>query len=312
MGVFEYKKNAAESTYPHHFFTEISCILGIDVSDEISRAFHAKEAEGHEQLLSLAEQNVTCLKVASDLIAGTIGLRFHRQFVLELVNGNFFALRSDTDYAYNYASQAVEVLDNARLNRAGAQIIMSFLQGVGKATPEAIDFGASAMAWLLRSWVERDPISKFMSLFIPIEIILAGYGEPADKTAERQRIIASIQNLLVTHGGKESSELTTFFSQTMAQQRPSLASRFEEMAKQAQIDGWQADIIAFRRFNSIRNKLLHRGDRRVQMSISVGEDFERETRELADMAERYVNWTLFRDDSVYRSSWRPPRKKQDS
>ena len=312
MVTSEYKKDATESSHPHHFFTEISCIKQVEVSDEISRAFHAKEAKGHDELLVLAEQSAAPLKVASDLIAGTIGLRFHRQFVLEEINENFFALRSDIDYAYNYASPSVELLEDPRLNANGVKIMRSFLEAVGKASPEAIEFGASAMAWLLRSWVERDHISKFMSLFIPIEVILAGYGD-SDNVEKKKHTAGSIQSLLAKHGGEESGSLIDFFNQAIAQQRPSLASRFEEMAKHAQIDGWQADIAAFRRFNSIRNKLLHRGDRRVQLSISVGEEFEQETRELEDIAERYVSWTLFRDASVYTSRWRSPRtKKQEA
>src|SRR5438132_1516444 len=42
MAVSEYKKDASESSYPHHFFTEISCIKHVEVSDDVSRAFHAK------------------------------------------------------------------------------------------------------------------------------------------------------------------------------------------------------------------------------------------------------------------------------
>jgi len=313
MVVSEYKKDATESSYPRHFFTEIICINQVEVPDDVSESFQAKEPRAHDKLLALAEQRAVPLRAATDLIAGTIGLRFHRQFVIEVINENFFALRSDTDYAYNYASSSVELLEDIRLNSNGIEMMPALLEAVGKAAPEAIEFGASAMAWLLRSWVERDHVSKFMSLFIPIEIILRGYGESSDNVEEKQHTTASIQNLLVKHGGDERSNLIAFFNQAIAHQRPSLASRFEIMAKQAQIDGWQADIAAFRRFNSIRNKLLHRGDRQVRLSISVGEEFEQETRELEDLAERYVSWRLFRDASVYKSQWRPPRtKKQEA
>jgi hypothetical protein len=306
----EYKKDASESSHPRQFFTEISCFMPVDVSDEISRAFHAKEVKGHDPLLALAEQKAAQLKSACDLIAGTIGLRFHRQFVLEVLNENFVALRSETDFAHNHASASVEVLEDLTLNPTGVSIMQSFLGDVGRAAPEAAEFGASAMAWLLRSWAERDVISKFMSLFIPIEIILAGYGDTHANLERKEYLSTAIRSLLSTHGGAEGPDLIEFLDRMMAQQRPSLASRFEQMATEAQIDGWQSDIAAFRRFNSIRNKLLHRGDRRVQLSISLGDEFEQETRELEDLAERYVSWALFRTGEVYRSQWRPSRIKK--
>jgi hypothetical protein len=96
----------------------------------------------------------------------------------------------------------------------------------------------------------------------------------------------------------------------MGQQRPSLVSRFEEMARAAQIEGWETDVVAFRRFNSIRNKLLHRGEQRVQLVISLGEELQEETHELEDIAERYLSWSLFRDGLVYQSRWRPQRNRK--
>src|ERR1051325_1150311 len=41
----EYKKDATESSYPRHFFTEIICSKLVEVSQEISIAFRAKRSE---------------------------------------------------------------------------------------------------------------------------------------------------------------------------------------------------------------------------------------------------------------------------
>jgi len=306
----EYKKDAAESCYRRHFFTEILCSKLVDVSEDLSQGFHAKEPSAHGELLRLAEQDAKSLKAATDLIAGTIGLRFHRQFIIEVINDNFFAIRTTDDYAFNHAGPGLEVLDGISLNSNGAEILRQLLEGVGQATPEAQEFGASALAWLLRAWSERDTISKFMALFIPIEIILAGYGDDPNKEKEKQEEVTQIRNLLATHGGSEANNLLAFFNRIMGQQRPSLASRFEEMAKQAQIDGGEADVAAFKRFNLIRNKLLHQGEQQVQLVISVGDDIKEETRQLEDIAERYVSWALFRDGVVYQSRWRPLRNKR--
>ncbi|MCX6563428.1 MAG: hypothetical protein NTU60_07465 [Candidatus Aminicenantes bacterium] len=306
----EYKKDALESSYPRHFFTEILCSKQVEVSEDLSQAFHAKVPSAHGELLRLAEQDAKRLKTATDLIAGTIGLRFHRQFVIEVINENFFAMRTADDYAFNQFGPGLEVLDGISLNSNGAEILHQLLEGVGQATPEAQELGAAALAWLLRAWRERDNISKFTALFIPIEIILAGYGDDPNKEKEKQEEATQIRNLLATHGGSEANDLLAFFNRIMGQQRLSLASRFEEMAKQAQIDGWEADVVAFKRFNSIRNKLLHRGEQQVQLVISVGQNIEEETRQLEDIAERYVSWALFRDGAVYQSRWRPLRNKR--
>jgi|GEM_PF-1924283 len=306
----EYKKDATESSYPRHFFTEILCSKLVEVSQEVSTAFHAKDPNAHNELLRLAEQDANRFIAVTDLIAGTVGLRFHRQFVLEVINENFFALRSDDDYAFNHASPGLEVLEGIALNPKGAKVLRDLLQAIGQAPTEAHEFGASAMAWLLRAWSERDTISKFMALFIPIEIILAGHRGNPDKEKESLEKASRIRDLLSLHGQAEAKNLLVFFNQIMGQQRPSLASRFEEMAGEAQIDGWETDVVAFRRFNSIRNKLLHRGEQQVQLVISLGEELQEETRELEDIAERYISWSLFRDGLVYQSRWRPQRNKK--
>jgi hypothetical protein len=304
----EYKKDATESSYPRHFFTEILCSKQVEISQELSQAFHGKDPNAHGELLRLAEQDAKLLKGATDLIAGTIGLRFHRQFVLELINENFFAMRGEHDFAFNNVGPGLELLEGIRLNPNGAENLRQLLQAIGQATPGAQEFAASALVWLLRAWTERDTMSKFMALFIPIEMILAGYRDNRD--TERQEKASMIRNLLATQGGTEANSLLTFFNQIIEQHRPSLASRFEEIAKEAQIEGWEADVRAFRRFNSIRNNLLHRGEREVKLEISLGEELKEETRKLEDITERYVSWALFGDGAVYSSRWRPQRTKR--
>lgn len=301
----EYKKDATESSYPRHFFTEICCSKLVQIPEDVSIAFRAKDPKGHDELLRLAQQDANRFTTAADLISGTIGLRFHRQFVLEIINENFFALRSDDDYAFTQASPGLELLEGIALNPKGTEALNDLLKAIGQAPTAAHDFGASALAWLLRAWSERDTISKFMALFIPIEIVLA--GQSGNLNPENLENASKIRNLIDLHGQAETKNLLAFFNRIMGQQRPSLVSRFEEMAKAAQIEGWENDVAAFRRFNSIRNKLLHRGEQQVQLVISFGEGLEEETHELEDIAERYVSWSLFRDGVVYKSQWRPQR-----
>lgn len=302
----EFKKDATESSHPRKFFTEIVCTKLVDVPQELSDAFHAKDQIAHNTLLSIAEQNAPLLKASTDFVAGTIGLRFHRQFVIGVLNENFIVVREKGDHVFNFAGPGLEILENIALNPNGIKILGQFLQATGQATSKAREFGASTLVWLLHAWAERDSILKFMALFIPIEIILAGYGGNKEQEKEKIEKATQIRNLLTKNGGADSKHLLSFFNQLYAQQRSSLASRFNEMAKESQIEGWEADVEAFKRFNSIRNNLLHRGKRKIELTISVG---KQETRQLEDIAERYVSWTLFRDGVVYQSRWRPQRSK---
>src|SRR3989338_3637795 len=302
----EFKKDATESSHPRNFFTEIICTKLVDVPQELSDAFHANDQNAHKTLLSIADQNATLLKASTDLIAGTIGLRFHRQFVLEVLNENIIVMRDKDDYVINFTGSRLEVLENVALNLNGIKNLGQFLQTIGQATPKAHEFVASTLVWLLHAWAERDSIFKFMALFIPIEIVLAGYGGNQEQEKEKIERATQIRNLLDKHGGADSNHLLSFFNQLFGQQRPSLASRFNEMAKESQIEGWEADVEAFKRFNSIRNNLLHRGKRKIELAISVGKEV---TSQLEDIAERYVSRILFKDSVVYQSRWRHQRSR---
>lgn len=305
----EHSKDATESAHPNTFFTEIFCSRVVEVTDELSKAFHDNDSTASSEMLNLAQQNSQQLKAAADLIAGVIGLRFHRQFVLEVINENFLAMKDDNDYASNFASPAIEILESVALNDNGIDNLSRLLKAIGKAPHQAQDIGSSALAWLLHAWTERETISKFMALFIPIEIILAGYSGNPDDEKDQQENSSKIRDIITSHGGTEADNLLKYFNQIA---RPSLASRFAEMAKEAKIDGWELDVQAFRRFNSIRNKLLHRGERDIQLTVSLNNELQEESRQLEDIAERYVSWTFFRDGIVYQSRYRPVRNKEEA
>ncbi len=76
-------------------------------------------------------------------------------------------------------------------------------------------------------------------------------------------------------------------------------------AEDAKMPGWENDIQAFKKFNRIRNSLIHRGDPKVKIHVSVGAE---ETQALEDLTERYVNYYLFQDTAVYQSRFLPRPK----
>ncbi len=301
----EYNKDATKLSYSGKFFTEIICIKQVKVSQELSDSFHSKDSNAQNELLRLSEENADDFKTAVDLIAGIIGLRFHQQFVLEMINENFFTVRNENDWPLKSASNDIRILESISLNSFRIKSLEKNIKEISNKEKRAQKFAAIALGWLLRAWPESNNIYKFLSLFIPMEIILSGYkGDPENEENKRDKI-NKIRDIIVAQNGQEYKKLLKFFNQIVGNLRPSLVSRFEQLAKEAKIKGWENDIVAFQRFNSMRNKLLHHGDWKVKLAMLVGEkEIHEETRNLQDLVERYVNWVLFGDDIVYPSKWR--------
>jgi hypothetical protein len=296
-----YHGDASKSEYPRSFFTEVFCSAEIEVTDELSEAFHNDEQPAREELLQLAEARKDDLHTAADLVAGVIGLRFHRQFVIELINENFLALRDD-DHVMRYYGDSLEVLESLSLNETGVAQIENLLPALGAANAEAVQFGGIVLRWLMRAWAERDTVNKFVALFVPLEMVLRGVSASQTELKKRAR---QLRTLIRAHAGEDRKELLAFVDGLVERQRPTLEERFQILAEEAQLPGWDRDVEAFRHFNSVRNGLLHRGEHDVRLQVSVTED---EVRSLDDMVERYVNFALFRDAAVYRTRWRPPRE----
>jgi hypothetical protein len=297
----QYHGDATQSDHPRSFFTEVFCSIEVEVTEKVSKAFHEDDKAAREEMLRLAEAAKEPLNTAADLVAGAIGLRFHRQFVIELLNENFVALR-EKDHATQFYGDSLELLESVSLYESGVAQMESLLAAIGSARNEAVQFGGVVLRWLMRAWAERDTVNKFIALFVPLEMVLTGVNTPQTGLKERAR---KVRRLIKAHAEKDRNELLAFVDSLVERQRPTLEGRFELLAEEAQSPGWQSDVMAFRQFNSIRNGLLHRGKHNVRLQVSVTED---EVRSLEDMVERYVNFALFRDTAVYKTRWRPPRE----
>lgn len=305
MGNMEYQKDASLSSYPRNFFTEIQCIKQIDVPQELSSAFHMGESGADDKILKLGEEEIEGFKETADLIAGIIGLRFHRQFVLEEINENIFAVKTDDNWAIRINGPTMEILEEPRLNAIGAEALPKLISELDKAPAKAREFGTSVFSWMLRAWVERDIISKFTALFIPLEIMLTGYGKDNTFDKEKLKGYEKIREIISENAKNDTETLLKLFDSLVQSQRPSLVSRFEELANEAKLVDFEKHIEAFKHFNRIRNKLLHRGDPNVKLEVLIGsDDLKKETQQLEDLVERYVSWALFRDQVVYQSRWR--------
>ncbi len=300
LATVSYNADATQSRYPRAFFTEIAILRTIEVPNELSVAFHRADSTAQEEILSRANERADESRTLIDLIAGTLGLRFHRQFVLEPINENAVAIRDPI--LIQITGEGLEVLEEPRLNSIGVAALNNTLTEIAKVDQAKLLEAGIVLSWLGRSWHERDPVYKFISLFIPLERILQGHGgttEPA--FAQRAQ---AIRELIHHHGGDNAGELLSVFNGLAESKRPSLEDRFAQLAQQAGFPGWQSDIEAFHRFNKTRNALLHRARGRVELQVSVANE---EIRTLEDLVERYVSYSIFGDGTVYQSRWRPKR-----
>jgi hypothetical protein len=253
MAQTSFKRDASASSYPRTFFTEIFCSFNFEVSQELSEALRANDPDANDKLLHAAEERRHDLTSSVNFLAGLVGLRFHRQFVIHQLNENYIALLSPTQDRMNYSSPWLETLDNVSLNGAGLTQLDRLLSGLHRVPREKQDAASAALDWLLRAWGEEDALNRFVALFIPLEMVLDASGE-STPSAEGDKIKA-LRQLAQQHASPESKrELVDFLNGIAGRLRPSLEERFEAFARNAQMETWRSDVTAFKVFNGIRNR----------------------------------------------------------
>lgn len=281
-------------------FLEICIAFDIQVEDSISTGLLNKEQDANIEILNKVEPFKADLAKTIDLISGLIGLKFHKQFVLKPLIEDFFILSGPVP-VFRFEGPYVESLESITLAAAGADILRSYTSALDadSLTPNA-DF-AKVLKWLLKAWREQDPVAKFMYLFIPLECVIKKNDVPAD--AQTLQRIEKIQEIISSTGRDDTAELTNFLEYIKNKFAPNINARFERLAQKHRIDGWELDVTAFKKFNVIRNDLLHAGKGPAHAHL----DIEDETRTLEDLVERYVSLYVFRDQHVYVNQWRPVR-----
>jgi hypothetical protein len=291
----EYQADATQSSYPRSFFTEVTCIREVDVSVDLAAAFQRNEQQASNELLQLVADNEKEFRTLVDFLSGIIGLRYHPQFIIELINENFVAF-SEANRAVTSFSRPFRQLESIQITDVGIDQMSQFFPAISTVADKQAQSCGRILGWLMCAWFEKDIVAKFNAMFIPLEMILEGVR--GELSQDRRQQVEKIHELINTFGGEHKEELQTFLNQLIGNQRPSLIDRFSLFAEQARMPGWEHDIQAFRHFNKIRNGLIHRGDPNVRIYVTIGAN---EVYALEDLTERYVNYALFRDTAVYQS-----------
>ncbi len=131
-------------------------------------------------------------------------------------------------------------------------------------------------------------------------------GVKGEIPLERQLHAEAIRELIVTHCDEKQEEVLAYFNTLVNSQNPSVMSRFETLAKQANMSTWETDIEAFRRFKEMRNRLVHRGKNNIKLVVSHPEIGGNELYAFEDIVERYVSYVLFGNLEIYQGHWRKP------
>lgn len=303
-----YELDATKLPEAGSFFTEIRCSREIEVDPGIVERFWAKEQAAQDVLFQEGLKYEAAFKETADLVAGVIGLRFHRQLVLELINENAFVQRRHDDTPTQLTTPWMEILDRVVLRPEARAVFQTALTSVGRAPVDARRQATVALQWLVRAWEETNPVTKFLSLFIPIEWVLQGVGDDPAKVERRAALVTELGKIVTAHGGPNTQAIKGLVAELESPVRPGLVARFERLARAYQFPGWEDDIKAFRQFNKARNGLLHRGSMKVILSYLEPGALDTERQGLEDLAERYVGRTYFGDALVYPSRWRRMRE----
>lgn len=299
-GHFSYYADATKSNYPRNFFFEVIAGIEAEVDSKLYQDAVDGVPEARDCLVSMSIARQSEFESIIDYIAGAIGVRCHRQFVLEEISENPFAFVGEKP-VLRFASPSVETLEALRLNSNGVHEVEMLLKDLATKNKEEMGRSSNALAWLARAWQMRDNISKFIAFFIPIECVLDKYS--VSMPADIKTKAAKIRKILKKYPDAET-ELLPFFNSHFEKYHPSLEERFAKMAEAAGFAGWEADVVAFSHFNKMRNDLVHRGDTSISLHSTPNDN---DLRTLEDIAERYVSYALFGDGKVYQSRFRPDR-----
>lgn len=298
--------DAGKASPESKLYSEIQVFIDVEVDDLVSEKFHKGDAGAQAALLKLAHDRSADLIQITEFVAGTIGLRFHRQFILEAVNENYIAQRT-TNPVTDITGDSIEVLEDIKLNENGVRILPIAINQCIAEAGDKLPGQSEILGWLLRAWPERNMILKFLALFTALECALGGISVPWSK--EEVDTVALLQDLIAKHGAENSKSLGSFLNKILERRRPTLDARFRKLATDAGWPSAEDDVSAFIAFNKIRNALIHRGDDDIKLQVTVGDN---QVASLEDLAERYVCFVLYGDMQVYKSRWRPMRAQKNN
>lgn len=285
--------------YESDCYLEIVISFEYEVNEEIRNGILAKDKGVREELLSVMNKNTPLFEKLIDSISGIIGLKLHRQFVLKPLIENPLIL-SGPEPVSSFSGPSVEILETITLNDNASSILDNYIKALEGTSEATLAKAGGVFHWLVKAWRERDPIAKFIYLFIPLEGILQ---LDTDIPNVAHSNIKALEELVENSESDSKEQLLSFLEFTKKKYGPTLNARFEEFAKNSGVPGWETDVVVFKKYNRMRNLLVHAGRKDIRTHINIQE----ETRTLEDLVERYISVAYLGSHDVYPSRWRPSR-----
>jgi hypothetical protein len=296
----EFTEYTPFSNMPNGIYTEIFSFEEFPVEDSDLDELEKNNVQVRDKYLKIAEDNRDKYKKMIDFVSGLIGLKFHRQFVVEPIIENPIVQMPNGKYFHHIYGTAAELLERITLKEPGIKRLHELLEVVSKANKN-IEKYSLIFYWLLRAWTERESVAKFLDLFLPLEITAKTFSPQTN--SNKDELISLVEQKIEN---EESKRLIVELLRNSGEPKPGLVDNFIKMAKTYSMNSWENDIRAFKRFNNMRNRLLHGGDKRIVEIINLKN--ENETNEnivrLEDIVERYVSKFIFGDEDIYPSRWR--------
>lgn len=294
---FEAKGSTTGENESSKLYTEISCLFEVHITEGIAAGVEHGDVSAKKTLEQKASEYKSEVQQVADLVAGTLGLRLHKQFVLVLLHEGFvYPGRAPGELDYTWESDMAELLDAVLLEKAAFEAITSDLEKVKPSRNDTWKDAAQILKWLMRAWGEQDHIARFVALFIPLEMLLSGHKvERGESTMRPNR---EIRRLISRHAGEQKGALLSFYDNLIQRyaETPRLEDRFASFAEKAALIGWEKDIVAFGQYNRVRNDIVHRGRTEVPLTLWA---IDKNLPLLEDLTERYIAYALYGDAKVY-------------
>jgi hypothetical protein len=292
---YRYEPDIEKTDLAGKTLTEIVVSRDIQVEAELRDAFERGESAATHKLADLAYADTAHLIPALEFLAGLIGLRVASQFLAELKNETPVLWRSDGPRLECLIKGPRVLMSGMQLTNNGGEYLRECLEIGAHHKDDNIQEWGRTLGWLQKAWDEDEPATKFLWFFIPLERIL---GPVQIDDAAQVQAYMSIRRLIKAHAGDQKSQLLSAFNHITGRIRPSLEERFAAFARFSQAESCEADVLAFRTFNRIRNGLLHRGEPKVKLHVE--DPSGEQVSGIQDIAERYISYAIFGDFRVPR------------
>jgi len=165
-----------DDKYESTCFLEISLTWARELEPAQLDLLNAGDTAVRDEVLKEASADSNVFEKLLDTMSGILGLRFHRQLVLKPLVEHAFVVGGAHPVS-TFLGPIAEVLEGLSLNANSGPNLSNLLQALEKTPLATLEKAGSVFHWLLKAWRERDPISKFLYLFIPLEAVLQSASE---------------------------------------------------------------------------------------------------------------------------------------